>query len=112
MLSLCLQLPRFMAIRVPSIDLKWVVSGPDPYHPWTGFQGRFNHLTLGLMAPDYLLGDVFCCGPEPFMQTVREGLNIPFGCTVGLCGTCKVTKLAGNVDMVHDGGISADDIAA
>jgi ferredoxin-NADP reductase len=168
-----------MASRVPGIDLKWVVETPDRYRPWTGYQGRFNQLMLGLMAPDYLERDVYCCGPEPFMQAVREalsglgfdmdryhqesfqapaqtladvpvhddvvpaqeagaqiyfarsdkraacqqtdtilaatraaGLNIPSGCTFGVCGTCKVQKLSGEVHMVHNGGISDDDIAA
>ena len=39
------------------------------------------------------------------------GLNIPSGCTFGLCGTCKIRKVAGEVHMVHNGGISDDDIA-
>jgi ferredoxin len=42
----------------------------------------------------------------------RSGLNIPSGCNFGLCGTCKVQKLSGDVHMVHNGGISEDDIAA
>ena len=42
----------------------------------------------------------------------RSGLNIPSGCTFGLCGTCKVQKLSGEVVMVHNGGISDDEIAA
>ena len=42
----------------------------------------------------------------------RSGLNIPSGCTFGLCGTCKVKKTSGEVHMVHNGGISEDDIAA
>src|SRR5699024_347382 len=42
--------------------------------PWTGYQGTFNQLMLGLMAPDYLEREVFCCGPAPFMQAVREAL--------------------------------------
>lgn len=63
-----------MAARVPGIDLKWVVEEPDPFRPWTGFRGRFNQLMLGLMAPDYLDREVFCCGPEPFMQAVRAAL--------------------------------------
>jgi ferredoxin len=134
---------------------------------------------LGLIASDYLERNVYCCGPEPFMQAVRDmlialgfdmenyhqesfaravetaadapvlddfvpdeaktaaivfadsgvtaacnetdtvlvaakaaGLNIPNGCGFGVCGTCKVQKLAGEVHMVHNGGISADDIAA
>ena len=29
---------------------------------------------LGLMAPDYLDREVYCCGPEPFMQAVRDAL--------------------------------------
>ncbi|WP_420006819.1 2Fe-2S iron-sulfur cluster-binding protein [Arenibacterium sp. LLYu02] len=168
-----------MASRTPGLKLKWVVEEPDPYRPWTGYQGMFNQLMLGLMAPDYLEREVYCCGPEPFMQAVREalaglgfdmenyfqesfhapvakeedlpalddiipdddtaaeitfamsgvtakvaqtdtvlvaaranGLNIPSGCTFGVCGTCKVKKTEGEVHMVHNGGISEDDIAA
>lgn len=168
-----------MASRTPGLDLKFVVEEPDPYSPWTGFQGQFNQLMLGLMAPDYLEREVYCCGPEPFMQAVREalaglgfdmdnyhqesfgapveteqdqpelddvvldddknaeiffaqsnvtakvaetdtvlaaargaGLNIPSGCTFGVCGTCKIKKTSGDVHMVHNGGISEDDIDA
>ena len=32
------------------------------------------------------------------------------GCTFRICGTCKVRKTAGEVHMVHNGGISEDDI--
>ncbi|MEM8653094.1 MAG: hybrid-cluster NAD(P)-dependent oxidoreductase [Pseudomonadota bacterium] len=168
-----------MASRTPGLDLKFVVEEPDPYRPWTGYQGQFNQLMLGLMAPDYLDREVYCCGPEPFMQAVREalaglgfdmerynqesfgapvekeseqpplddvvpdddtkaevvfassgvtvkvaetetilsaarssGLNIPSGCTFGVCGTCKVKKTKGEVHMVHNGGITEDDIEA
>lgn len=41
----------------------------------------------------------------------RSGLNIPSGCTFGLCGTCKIRKTAGEVALNHNGGISDDDIA-
>ncbi len=168
-----------MASRAPGLDLKFVVEEPDLYRPWTGYQGQFNQLMLGLMAPDYLEREVYCCGPEPFMQAVRDaltglgfdpdnyhqesfgapveeeadqpdlddvvpddesaaeilfttsgvtakvaetdtvlaaarsvGLNIPSGCTFGVCGTCKVKKSSGEVHMVHNGGISEDDIEA
>ncbi|MEX0278173.1 MAG: 2Fe-2S iron-sulfur cluster-binding protein [Ruegeria sp.] len=168
-----------MASRTHGLDLKFVVEEPDPYRPWTGYQGQFNQLMLGLMAPDYLDREVYCCGPEPFMQAVRDaltglgfdmdkyhqesfgapveteadqpelddvvpddatnaeihfassgvtakvaetetvlaaarsvGLNIPSGCTFGVCGTCKIRKTAGEVHMVHNGGISEDDIEA
>ena len=41
----------------------------------------------------------------------RAGLNIPSGCNFGLCGTCKVKKNSGDVTMVHNGGISDDEIS-
>ena len=166
------------ANRVPGLQLRFTVEEPDPFRTWPGYQGRLNQIMLGLMCPDYLEREVFCCGPEPFMQAVRDmlnglgfdmahyhqesfgapvrtladapviddvipevgaraeitfessgvtakchetdtvlavakasGLNIPSGCTFGLCGTCKIRKTAGEVHMVHNGGISDDDIA-
>ncbi|MEI4473512.1 hybrid-cluster NAD(P)-dependent oxidoreductase [Frigidibacter sp. MR17.24] len=166
-----------MASRTPGLKLQFVVREDDPYRTWTGYKGRFNALMLGLMAPDYLEREVFCCGPDGFMTSVREmlyslgydmehyhqesfhapaetaaevpvhedivpsddnmaevefvssgkvatcretdtvlqvakgaGLNIPSGCTFGVCGTCKVKKTAGEVVMVHNGGISDEDV--
>lgn len=54
------------------------------------------------------------CGETDTVLAVAKqaGLNIPSGCTFGLCGTCKVKKLSGEVHMVHNnGGISDEDIA-
>jgi len=168
-----------MATRIEGLELKWVVQDADLYQPWTGYRGRLNQLMLGLMASDYLEREVFCCGPEPFMQSVREalvglgfdmnhfhqesfhaaqiepprmqdleldgmvaheenqveivfedsgitqscpetdtillaarnaGIAIPHGCNMGVCGTCRVKKLSGNVHMVHNGGISDEEI--
>ena len=164
--------------RTTNLQLHFTVEQPDTFGPWYGYRGRLNQIMLGLMAPDYLERGVFCCGPEPFMQAVRDmlialgfdmdhyhqesfgapvrteaeapviedvapeegararitfaasgvttacaetdtvltvarrsGLNIPSGCTFGLCGTCKIRKLSGEVHMVHNGGISDEDIA-
>ncbi|RDW14583.1 hybrid-cluster NAD(P)-dependent oxidoreductase [Paracoccus thiocyanatus] len=166
-----------MADRVPGLQLRFTVEESDPFRSWHGYRGRLNQIMLGLMAPDYLEREVFCCGPEPFMQAVRDmlialgydmdryhqesfgapirnqaetpvlddlvpdqesaaqvtfemsgvtancaqadtvlavakanGLNIPSGCTFGLCGTCKIKKTAGEVHMVHNGGITDEDI--
>ena len=41
-----------------------------------------------------------------------SGIVIPSGCTFGVCGTCKIRKLSGNVHMVHNGGITQEDIDA
>jgi len=167
-----------LANRVPGLQLRFTVEEPDLFRVWHGYRGRLSQIMLGLMASDYLEREVFCCGPEPFMQGVREmlislgydmaryhqesfgapvrteaeappiddvtpeegagaeitfttsgittacaetdtvlavakraGLNIPSGCTFGLCGTCKTRKVSGEVHMVHNGGISDEDIA-
>lgn len=168
---------EYMASRVQGLKLHFVVDQDEPFEVWTGYRGRFNQLMLGLTTPDYLERDVYCCGPEPFMRSVREtllslgfdmeryhqetftalaeraddppppdvapdpaasaelvfarsgrmvtcaqtdtilqvakgaGLNLPSGCTFGVCGTCRVRKTAGEVHMVHNGGITDEDIA-
>ncbi|MEQ5833739.1 hybrid-cluster NAD(P)-dependent oxidoreductase [Marinobacter sp. NFXS9] len=40
----------------------------------------------------------------------RLGLNIPKACGVGICGTCKVRKTSGDVDIQHNGGITEEDL--
>lgn len=50
---------------------------------------------------------------ETILQLARKaGLNIPTGCTMGLCGTCKVQKVEGETMMSHQGGIREEDEAA
>jgi ferredoxin len=36
---------------------------------------------------------------------------IPKACGMGICGTCKVLKLGGEVEMEHNGGITEEDEA-
>lgn len=55
---------------------------------------------------------VHCAETETLLGAARSaGLVIPSGCTFGVCGTCKVRKTEGQVHMVHNGGITDDDIA-
>ena len=53
------------------------------------------------------------CAPD---QTVLDaayaaGLRLPASCTQGMCGTCKTTKISGDVDLRHNGGIRPREIA-
>jgi ferredoxin-NADP reductase len=41
----------------------------------------------------------------------KAGLLIPKACGMGICGTCKVLKLGGEVEMEHNGGITEEDEA-
>lgn len=52
------------------------------------------------------------CPPgQTILQTARlSGVRIGAACEGGLCGTCRVLKLSGEVDMAHNGGILDDEI--
>lgn len=39
------------------------------------------------------------------------GIRIPKACGMGICGTCRVLKVSGEVEMEHNGGITDDDVA-
>ena len=71
---ICRRRLELMASRVPTIKLHFIVEQDDPYDVWTGYRGRLNQVMLGLIASDYLEREVYCCGPEPFMQAVRDML--------------------------------------
>lgn len=62
------------AARVPGISLTWIVAKRDEFAAWGGYTGRFNQLILELSTPDFYEREIFCCGPEPFMQAVRDVL--------------------------------------
>lgn len=42
----------------------------------------------------------------------RRQIVIPCGCAAGICGTCRVTLVSGEVAMAHNGGLSPEDEAA
>ena len=50
--------------------------------------------------------DGACVPGQSVLQAARAaGVRIPAACEFGLCGTCKVRKLSGTVEMNHNGGI-------
>ena len=52
-----------------------------------------------------------CLETDTVLAVARQAcIVIPSGCTFGVCGTCKIRKVSGQVHMVHSGGISDDDI--
>ncbi|WP_166828639.1 flavin reductase family protein [Brevibacterium limosum] len=55
-----------------------------------------------------------CVGEdETVLQAARKaGVKIPANCQEGMCGSCKVVKLDGEVDLNHQGGIRAREIDA
>lgn len=50
-------------------------------------------------------------GETVHTAAAKLGLYIPKACGMGICGTCKVRKISGAVDMEHNGGISDADVS-
>lgn len=56
--------------------------------------------------------DAECLPGQTVLQTARSsGVRISAACEFGLCGTCKVKKISGEVEMSHNGGILDHEIA-
>ncbi|MCH4564957.1 hybrid-cluster NAD(P)-dependent oxidoreductase [Halomonas sp. EGI 63088] len=172
--------------RIPEFKLHIVCEHSDELgEAWAGFRGYLSQQMLELMAPDFLEREIFCCGPTPYMNAVKNllknngfdmshyheesfgatpvdvqeealehaelaeaqaeeldaadlisvefsttgksvriqpdetvhsaaaklGLHIPKACGMGICGTCRVPLISGEVDMEHNGGITEEDVA-
>ena len=41
---------------------------------------------------------------------IRAGIPLRYSCQEGICGTCKIMKLSGEVIMNHQGGIRKRDL--
>lgn len=52
-------------------------------------------------------------GPEETVlaAAARLGIAISYACGDGICGTCRIRKRAGEVEMNHQGGIEEEEIA-
>ncbi|HEV2503602.1 MAG TPA: hybrid-cluster NAD(P)-dependent oxidoreductase [Mesorhizobium sp.] len=53
-----------------------------------------------------------CVPGQTVLQAARaSGVRISAACEFGLCGTCRVRKVSGDVEMSHNGGILDEEIA-
>ncbi len=53
-----------------------------------------------------------CLPGQTVLQSARaSGVRISAACEFGLCGTCKIKKIGGEVEMSHNGGILDSEIA-
>jgi ferredoxin-NADP reductase len=68
--------------------------------PEQGFAIRFEGKTFKARADETLLE-----------AATRQNVVIPCGCASGMCGTCRVSLVEGEVTMQHEGGISAEEEA-
>lgn len=51
-------------------------------------------------------------GETVHTAAAKLGLHIPKACGMGICGTCKVKRIEGDIEMSHNGGITDEDVEA
>lgn len=58
-------------------------------------------------------GKMITCGPDETIleAAIAAGMRPMSACGQGMCGTCKVSMLSGEVDMKHNGGIRPKEVA-
>ncbi|CAJ0772905.1 hybrid-cluster NAD(P)-dependent oxidoreductase [Ralstonia chuxiongensis] len=55
--------------------------------------------------------EIACGAAQHVLDAARQaGVRLPASCTQGMCGTCKVRLVSGQVDMKHNGGIRQREI--
>ncbi|MBF9000953.1 MULTISPECIES: hybrid-cluster NAD(P)-dependent oxidoreductase [Vibrio] len=175
---------EFMSSRIANFHLHIICARLESGQKWAGYRGYLDETKLLMTTPDIKEREIFCCGPTPYMLSVKSmlarlgfnmehyheevfgatpdhveekavqsaeiaaeeadaltasdlidvmflnsdkqaqiapgetvhaaaakaGLTIPKACGMGICGTCKVKKVSGNVVMNHNGGITDEDV--
>ncbi|WP_437880265.1 glycine-betaine demethylase subunit GbcB [Pseudomonas sp. LRF_L74] len=64
-----------MAARIENFALHLVCEKHGLGEAWAGYRGYLNDKMLALMAPDYMEREIFCCGPTPYMNAVKNFLK-------------------------------------
>jgi len=55
--------------------------------------------------------EISCGTDQHVLDAARQaGVRLPSSCTQGMCGTCKVKLVSGQVEMKHNGGIRQREI--
>ncbi|SDH86482.1 hybrid-cluster NAD(P)-dependent oxidoreductase [Paraburkholderia phenazinium] len=55
--------------------------------------------------------EIVCATDQHVLDAARQaGVRLPASCTQGMCGTCKVKLVSGQVEMKHNGGIRQREI--
>ena len=66
---------RGMSNRVPNFHTHLIVENELIGHSWAGYRGYLDRPKLEMIAPDLFEREVFCCGPEPYMDAVKASLT-------------------------------------
>jgi ferredoxin-NADP reductase len=80
-----------------------VAAVPDPSAAADAFPIRFEPAGV----------EVLCRAGETLLEAgLRAGLPLRSSCRKGMCSTCRLSRLSGEVDMRQDGGLFEDEVEA
>src|SRR5690606_20168310 len=55
--------------------------------------------------------EISCVSTQSVLDAAKQaGVRMPYSCSQGMCGTCKVKLISGQVHMEHKGGIRQREI--
>ena len=60
-----------LSARHSNFHLHLVCERTQAGYPWAGYRGYLDSAKLQMMVPDLLEREVFCCGPEPYMNAIK-----------------------------------------
>lgn len=66
---------ELMSARYPNFHLAVTTTRQEPGQSWLGLTGRLNAAMLQLVVPNFRERTVYVCGPNQFMQGVKEMLE-------------------------------------
>ncbi|WP_370298632.1 FAD-binding oxidoreductase [Pontibacterium sp.] len=66
---------EYMSTRIDNFQMHLICERNEIGQAWGGYRGYMNLHMLSLIAPDFMEREVFCCGPEPYMEAVRNMLR-------------------------------------
>ncbi|WP_456269156.1 hybrid-cluster NAD(P)-dependent oxidoreductase [Kushneria sp. AK178] len=65
-----------MFSRIPEFKLHIVCEKKEDIgEAWAGYRGFLTQPMLELMAPDFMEREIFCCGPVPYMNAIKNILR-------------------------------------
>ncbi|WP_025821697.1 hybrid-cluster NAD(P)-dependent oxidoreductase [Shewanella marina] len=65
----------FMDSRISNFNLSIICERYDIGDSWSGFTGFVDQNKLAIIAPDFMERTIFCCGPTPFMNAIKNLLT-------------------------------------
>jgi ring-1,2-phenylacetyl-CoA epoxidase subunit PaaE len=91
-------------------------AGTNPPHGGAGIANNANNAITArvVLVRDGLTREIALSPAQPDILTAAAaaGIELPFSCTSGVCGTCRARLLEGEVDMARNFALDARELAA